>query len=150
QPRQLALDVLVAAVEVVDAVDGGFAIGDQAGKDQRGRCTQVGRHHRGAAEAGNAGHGGTVALDMDLRAQARQLLHVHEAVLEDRLVEDADAFGDAVHRHELRLHVGGKAGMRRGDDVHRPGPTAAHVDGDGITAAADVGTGLDQLVEHRI
>src|SRR3546814_2146709 len=67
-----------------------------------------------------------------LGAQAHQFLHVHEAVLEDRLVDDADAFGDAVHGHELRLHVGGETRMRRGDDVHRLRPAPAHVDGDAV------------------
>src|SRR3546814_3371154 len=85
-----------------------------------------------------------------LGAQAHQFLHVHEAVLEDRLVDDADAFGDAVHGHELRLHVGGETRMRRGDDVHRLRPAPAHVDGDAVAAGADVGAGLDQLVEHRV
>src|SRR3546814_4774289 len=92
----------------------------------------------------------SVAVDVELGAQAHQFLHVHEAVLEDRLVDDADAFGDAVHGHELRLHVGGETRMRRGDDVHRLRPAPAHVDGDAVAAGADVGAGLDQLVEHRV
>ena len=44
-------------------------------------------------------------------------LHVHEAVLEDRLVDHADAVGDAVQRHELRLHVGRERRVRRGGEV---------------------------------
>src|SRR3546814_2591623 len=40
--------------------------------------------------------------------------------------------------------------MRRGDDVHRLRPAPAHVDGDAVAAGADVGAGLDQLVEHRV
>ena len=39
-----------------------------------------------------------------------ELGHVHVAILEDRLGEQAGAFGQGQHRHELRLHVGGKAG----------------------------------------
>ena len=46
------------------------------------------------------------AVDLDLRAQAHQLVDVHEAVLEDGLDDLRGAVGDAVHRHELRLHVG--------------------------------------------
>ena len=53
------------------------------------------------------------AVDADVRTQAQQLVHVHETVLEDRLVDHAHAVGDAVHRHELRLHVGGNAGAAR-------------------------------------
>ncbi len=41
-----------------------------------------------------------------LRAQAQQLVDVHEAVLEDRLGDRRRAVGDAVERHQLRLHVG--------------------------------------------
>src|SRR3546814_6223939 len=67
QPRQLALDVLVAAVEVVDAVDDGLALGDQAGEDQRGRGAQVGRHHRGAAERGHRSEEHTSELQSLMR-----------------------------------------------------------------------------------
>ena len=38
---ELFHDVLVAAVDVIDAVDGGFAPGDQRGEHQPGRRTQV-------------------------------------------------------------------------------------------------------------
>ena len=38
---QLFFDVLVAAIDVVDAIDDGLAICDQGCNDQRGRCTQV-------------------------------------------------------------------------------------------------------------
>ena len=55
-------------------------------------------------------HDRRVAFDGDIGAQPMQLLHVHEPVLEDRLGDAADAVGDAVERHELRLHVGGKPG----------------------------------------
>src|SRR3546814_10455055 len=56
----------------------------------------------------------------------------------------------SVHGHELRLHVGGETRMRRGDDAHRLRPAPAHVDGDAVAAGADVGAGLDQLVEPRV
>src|SRR4051812_49033901 len=45
--RELALEPLVAAVEVVDAVDDGLAFGHQAGDHQPGRGAQVGGHHGG-------------------------------------------------------------------------------------------------------
>src|SRR3546814_10115516 len=57
-----------------------------------------------------------VAFDPDVRTQAQQFLHVHETVLEDRLVDHAHAVGDAVHGHELRLHVGGESGVRRSEE----------------------------------
>ena len=42
--------VSVAAVEVVDAFDDGFASGDQACHDEAGGGAQVGRHHDYAGE----------------------------------------------------------------------------------------------------
>src|SRR3546814_5003542 len=72
QARQLRLDVLVAAVQVVDAVDGGLARCHQPRQHQRRRCAQVGRHHRRAAERFHPAHDRGVPLDADVRAQAQQ------------------------------------------------------------------------------
>src|SRR5690606_32792794 len=77
-----------------------------------------------------------------------QLVDVHEAVFEDPLVDGADALGDAVHGHELRLHVGGEAGVRLGDDVDGLRAAAAHVDGDAVAIHGGLGTGFGQLFQH--
>ena len=54
---------------------------------------------------------------------------MHVAVLEDRLGQVAGAVGQAQHRHELRLHVGGKAGVGRGLQVDRArSPIVRHAD----------------------
>ena len=53
-----------------------------------------------------------VAVQVDVGAEAGQLLHVHEAVLEDRLADHAGALGARHQRHELRLQVGREAGER--------------------------------------
>src|SRR5580658_6134268 len=45
---ELVLQPLEAAIEVIDAVDDGFAFGGERGDDQRDRRAQVGRHHRRA------------------------------------------------------------------------------------------------------
>ncbi len=73
--------------------------------EPRGRA-QVGRHHGRARQPRHALDDRRVAFDLDRRAEAAQFLHVHEAVLEDRLGDAVRAVGDAVERHELRLHVG--------------------------------------------
>ena len=98
----------------------------------------------------HAAHDRGVAFDADVGAQAQQLLHVHEAVLEDRLVDHADAFGDAVHRHELRLHVGRERRVRRGGEVDRARAAAPHVERDAVAVDVDVRAGLLELVEHRV
>ena len=76
-----------------------------------------------------------VALEADLRAHAPHLQHVHEAVLEDRLDDRADAVGDRVQRGELRLHVGREGRVRRGAHIDGARPAAAHVDLDPVVAA---------------
>ncbi len=55
-----------------------------------------------------------VAFDFDVGAEAHELLHVHHAILEDRLGDDRRAFRPSRQRHELRLHVGGEAGVWSG------------------------------------
>ena len=48
---ELFFEVLVAAVEVVDAVEDGFAVGDQRGEDQRGGGAEVRAHDGGGLRA---------------------------------------------------------------------------------------------------
>src|SRR5690606_16545443 len=105
---QLAHDLLIAAVEMVDAADDGFALGGKPGKDQADAGAQVGGHHRGAAQLFHAGDAGVAAVDLDLRAHPRQFGGVHEAVLENGFLQLAGALGGAEQRHHLRLQVGGK------------------------------------------
>src|SRR5215470_5726027 len=88
QRSELAFDALVAAIEMVDAVDCRLALGHEAGDHQpRGRA-EVGRHHIGALERMDALDDGRAALDLDVGAEALQLLHVHHAILEDGLGDD--------------------------------------------------------------
>src|SRR5262249_39087179 len=91
--RELVLDPLEAAVEMVDAVDHGLALGGETGDDQRHRGAEVGRHHLGAPEPVDAGDGGDLAIEMDVSAEPGELLHVHEAILEDGLADLRDAVG---------------------------------------------------------
>ena len=49
---ELFFEALVAAVHVVDAVEDGFAVGDQGGEDERGGGAQVGAHDGGGLESG--------------------------------------------------------------------------------------------------
>ena len=71
-----------------------------------------------------------LAVEMDVGAEAGELLHVHEAVLEDRLADVRGAVGAADQRHQLRLEVGGEAGERLGGDVDRREAAAVPPDAD--------------------
>src|SRR5690606_21169186 len=127
QHLQFLFDALVATVYVVDAIDQGVALGDQRRNDQAGRSPQVGGHDRGTLEGLGAGDGGSVAFDLDLRAHAVHLVHVHEAVCEDRLDHRAGVFGNGVEGDELSLHVGRERRVRGGAQVHGFRPLAVHV-----------------------
>src|SRR3546814_13034618 len=91
-----------------------------------------------------------VAFDPDVRTQAQLFLHVHETVLEDRLVDHAHAVGDAVHGHELRLHVGGESGVRRGGEVDRARPAPMHVERNPVAVALQFRAGFGPFVDDGI
>src|SRR5690606_30162284 len=149
QHLQLFLDAFVTAINVVDAVDQGIAIGPEAGDHQAGGGPQVGRHDRSTLEPVNPGNDGGVALDLDLGTHAAHFLHVHEAVLEHRLDHGAGALGQRIHGHELGLHVGGECRIGRGTQVDRLRAIALHVQTDPVLAGVDVGAGFFQLEQYR-
>ena len=150
QARELFLEPLETAVEMVDAVDHGLAFGGKAGDHQRHRGAQVGRHHRRAAQPGDAFDGGGFAVETYPRAEPRQFLHMHEAVFEDRLGDMRGAPGAGHQRHQLRLQIGGKARERRGRHRHRPDAGAIAGDADALVVDGDDGAGLGQHVERRL
>ena len=86
--QELALDVLIAPVNVVRTVDRGRALGRQRGEDQRGTGAQVADLDVGAVQRRSTGDDGVVGVDdVDLGAHPAQLGHPLEPVLEDRLVD---------------------------------------------------------------
>src|SRR5262245_19791905 len=107
--RELLLQPLKAPIQVVDAVDGGLALRHQAGDDQRYGGPEIGGHHLRPAQGLHAPHCGRVTVQLDVGAESRELLHVHEAILEDGLADHAGAPGLGHQGHELRLQVGWEA-----------------------------------------
>src|ERR1019366_9518752 len=90
---QFFFDVLVAAVQVIDAVDDGLAVRDQGGEHERGGGAQVRGEDGGGAERSSAADDGAAAFDLDVRAHADQFLRVHKAVLKNVFRDDRRAFG---------------------------------------------------------
>src|SRR3954454_15403862 len=76
--RQLFLEPLEAAVQVIDAVDHGLAFSGQSRNHQRYRSAQVRRHHVRAPQFRDPVNGGGFAVEMNTGAEPRQFLHVHE------------------------------------------------------------------------
>ena len=80
-------------------------------------------------------------LHGDVRAHAVELLHVHEAVLEDVFGDGGGAFGLGGEGHELGLHVGGEAGVLLGGDVGGL-EVAAGADADVVVADVELDAAL--------
>ena len=139
--------MLVAAIQMVNPVNDGFAIRHQAGNHQAGRGAQVGGHHRGARQARHAGDDGGVALGGDVGAHAVQLGHVHEAVFKNGFGDAAGPFGQGVQGHELRLHIGGEGRVGQGAHIHRF-RAALHVQRNPVVAGFHHAAGFHQLVQH--
>ena len=67
---ELFFDVFVATVDVVDAVDDGFAVGDESGEDERGGGAEVAGQDGGGAERSFAADYGAAAFDFNVCAHA--------------------------------------------------------------------------------
>src|SRR6516225_5736005 len=89
---ELVLQPLEAAVEVIDAVDDGLALGRERGDHERDRSAQIRGHHRRALERAHTLAGGAFAIELDVRAKPHQLLYVHKTVLEDGLGDVRSSF----------------------------------------------------------
>src|SRR5205085_1971497 len=80
---ELFVDQLVAAIDVVDAVDLGDAFAVEAGEDEGGAGAQVGGHDGSAAHALDALDDGGGAVEGDVGAHALHLGDVHVALREN-------------------------------------------------------------------
>src|SRR6185295_6256235 len=81
---KLVLQLLEAAVEVIDAVHQRLAFRGEPGDHQGHRGPEVGRHDGCASQPLYAFHGGFLPIEVNIGAEPRQLLHVHETVFEYR------------------------------------------------------------------
>ncbi len=59
-----------------------------------------------------------MAVDIDTRAHALQLADMHKAVFKDIFADDTAPCRQSHQRHELRLHIGGKPGVRACTNVN--------------------------------
>src|SRR2546421_10964739 len=72
KPFELAHDVLVAPVEVIDIVERGRALGAQGGHHESRARTDVGYGHRGTMERGRPGDDRAAALDISVCTEPAQ------------------------------------------------------------------------------
>lgn len=85
---------------------------------------------------GDAADDGGSVVDSDVGAHAFEFGAVHEALGEDGVLDDADAWGGGEECCHLGLHVGGVAGVGGGDEVDALEVFAA-VDGAGVSGVVE-------------
>ena len=90
-----------------------------------------------------------LALDLDVGAQAHELVDVHKAVLKNRLRGPGCAMRNAVERHELRLHIGRETRVFGGAKPLRL-QAPAGLDANAGRPRRDRCSGGNQLLDHRV
>lgn len=75
---------------------------------------------------------------------------VHETVFKDGLGNDAGPVGYQIKQTELRLHIGGKTGMRGGTHRNRLWPLTVHIQAYPIVADGDIRARFAQLGQYGI
>jgi len=93
------------------------------------------------------------AVDLDVCAQAHQLVDVHEAVFKNGFGHLRCALGNRVQHHELRLHVGGEAWVFGGAEVLRLEVfirRRSALDANALCVGSDCCTCIAQLVDDRV
>ena len=115
--RQLADKIIVATLDEVDIVDAGLTVCYQTCNDHGSAAAQVYRTDGGTVERIAAADGSGFAVDLNIGTHSAQLFHVTEAVIPNALGESALALCQAEECTELRLHIGGEAGIGKGFDI---------------------------------
>ena len=134
---------------MIDTVNQRLALRHQSGNDQTGRCAQIRRHHIGAIQTRNARNRGGIPIDFDVCAQPDQFSGVHKAVFKDRFADEGGALGNAVERHELRLHVGRESRVRVGTHINRLA-ARRRLECNLMRPTADLTTGFAQFIENSL
>ena len=147
-PAQLFFDTFVAAIDVIDAINDGLAIGNKSSEYQRSRGTQIAGEYGGSGKRGLAANNRAASFDLDVRSHAHEFLRMHEAILENVFGDDRGAFGLSSQRHVLRLHIGGEARIFFGRDIGGFKSTGSD-HANGVVIANEFHSDFFQLVQQR-
>src|SRR5690606_41085360 len=105
-------------------------------------------HNGSALQEFHALDDSRLAVELDVCTEAGQLLHVHEAILEDGLGDARLALGLGHQRHELRLQVRGEAGERLRRYIDSLDARTVSVDTDAGIRGGDFRTGACQNLQR--
>ena len=90
---ELVFKPFEAPIEVVDTIHHCLTFGGQGSDNQRYGSAEVGRHHGRAMETIDAFNRGSLAVEVYMRTETNEFLHVHETVLEDGLSDARGSLG---------------------------------------------------------
>ncbi len=103
---------------MVDFIDEGLALGDESSDDERDGSAQIGGDDLAAFEGRGALDVSGFAIGRaDLRAEFLEFFDVLEAIFKDIFGDERGSLCLGHKGHELRLEIGGEAGVGRGGDV---------------------------------
>ena len=122
---QFFIESLVAAIDVMHSAEQGRLLGSEPGEQQGRTATQIVRHGLRSMEPG-----ATVDLHAafgltNRRAKSTKLGTIGEAIWKHFVGNRTRSVGQSEQCHELRLHVGRNARIRRRHDVEGEQAAAA-------------------------
>src|ERR1700737_4929497 len=144
---ELAHDVLVAPIEVIDVVEPRRPPSTEGGNHKRRARADVGHRHRAAMERAGPRHDRAATLHIDVGPELAQFRHVLEAVFEDSLGDMAPSMRLRHQADKGSLQVGRESGMRPGRHVNRlQVPVALYPEA--VGPVLDLDAGRPKLEDH--
>ena len=147
---QLSRQIIIPTQDVLYSRDLRRAVRTQRRDDQRRAAAQILRAHVCAVQRRNAVQPRLPPRKCDRRAEFAQLGDVAEAVFKDRLRKLRPSPRAQQRRHDDRLRVGRKAGIRRGLDRARRAETAVAAKPQRVAALRDLAPARPQNVQNRL
>ena len=86
-----------------------------------------------------------ITFNFGMRTHTDQFRDMHETVFKNRFSDHASPFCHQIQQTELRLHIGRKARVWRGTEIHRFRATPVHVETDPIFTDFNISTGFSEL-----
>jgi hypothetical protein len=148
QPIEVAHEIVVAPVDVLEARDRRLSFGDESREHQGRRGTNVGSAYRRSHQFVHPANHRVMTFGRNAGPESHQFVDVAKPPNEQVLRDDRDTIGDAQHRGDQRFVVGGDPGIGQGSDVARPQPLRPLSD-DPRTADVDASThGVNLSQQH--
>ena len=112
QGAKAGVKAFITAADVPFVAHQGLPLGSEPGNDHGGTTAQIGCVEHRAAQTVHAPDFGHLVMQCDVRTEAPEFRNLAEAVFKDCLPDDAVSLRLQQRRHQYRLGICGKAGIR--------------------------------------